>query len=730
MPESHIVKAFRSVEDAFAAGDHYYVTRFGTGFPELHGLSLIMLGNRVGGERILERFNVRSARSMLYRAYACWRDDHLDEARRWIRQARAKGGEDVALDRLEALMARDRFRVVVHSDYVPIQFLNRYLGIAGLDVIITRHLLPDDQNPLPIGAKLASRIPPGPPVDLVLVDDIKLMPQGVAELGAPVIVNPHDHEWYYDTLDQLMGQVDWISSHLTTDAVELGRAFGKFAQPYCNSLPLWSPQAKGLADRLRDTANRRTDILFTGGITTEYYLDKRQRVLPLSALPERHKVVIFEGILPMDRYEAMMRDTKFVMNSVRVSNGWYTRCIDSLSQGAFCLLERGNGPPSLFSDHFDCFQYYNDETLLEDVEALLARYPQIAAKVATQAPQIEAEICDIFPESDELRIRRYFKHMMFVNKVVLADRPVVAKPPQRPIFTSLPETLSRFPSQLARLEELNRPQAPGRAADWLRYAAIQAATPNAVLQPILNTISDGIGHHGKSVGLWYAYALCLAVAGHKAEAKAAFLRLAGNPDLVAEPDEPFPRFLDQKNSFYWVMDARIRARMADCLAPLVPEINVWRSYALAHAANLSLEMGMEKLAGRAMQEAVDALQAAAAEAQRALDLFPHAAYAQRAFLRAAFVLGELGDAGRKAVFLDSYRAVSRTDYTIFHDFAGPAVHLLKGQGEEAEAAELARRLDLFNKRCAINAYHLEPYAELASYFRNYGLVHARSRASA
>jgi hypothetical protein len=717
LPDDKVVDAYASVKEAFAAGDYCYVTRFGSGHAELHGLALLMMGNRIGGERILERFNIRTARAFLYRAFAAWRDDKPDQAQRWIDECKRIGGEETSLARLEDLMARDSFRVVLHSDFTPLRFLERYKSVKGVEFIVTRYLLQDDEGALPIGQPLAAAVPPGPPVDLVIVDDGKMIPSGATQLGAPVVVNIHDHEWYYDTLDQSMPMVDLISAHVTHDHVEVGRPFNRPANIFCQMLPLWAPKAKGLAQRFAETADRSIDILFTGGITSETYFDKRQRVLPLTAIDNKYKVFIYEGILPMEQYEGVMKATRFVMNSVRFSSGWFTRCIDAISQGSLCLMERGGGSQFLFSEYFDCFQYYSDATLLEDVERLLADYDTLIQKVIPQAARLEAEICDLFPEDEDLRIRRYIKNLMFVTRVLRADAPLAgSKLPdgEPPLCTSSPEVFAPYQKQLARLIATITPQGPGRAGDWLRLAAAQAVTAGMGMGTIHQTIGNGLQHHPDSLALWYSYAQTLNLLNAKDDANRYFRSLLDH-ELVLANDDPFPRFIDRQNCFYWVADARIRQRAADCVSPFVAERDVWHGFALAHAADITLEQGLAAAEPQAL------LVDAATTAERSLALFPHTELARRSYLRAAFNLAARGDAQYRNLFLSSFAAASKTDYTIFHDFSAAAVQFLLEQGRRDEAVGVIFRLHLFVGRAQIFPQFLIRYPEILPLFETHNL---------
>lgn len=196
LPTHRIAGAYRSPRHAFDAHDHFHVARCAGDDPELRGCALIMLGNRPGGERILDRHNVRTARACFHRAYAAWVVGDDGEAGRWIAETRRlPDRDDAALDRFSALIAKKAYRVLLHADFTPAERLVDYLAIPDIDVVLTSYRTAFGiSQPVHIGETFTTAIPDGPPIDLVVVDDLKLFPLGVRELGAPVTVLTHDWE--------------------------------------------------------------------------------------------------------------------------------------------------------------------------------------------------------------------------------------------------------------------------------------------------------------------------------------------------------------------------------------------------------------------------------------------------------------------------------------------------------------------------------------------------------
>ena len=94
-----------------------------------------MLGNKVGGDRILDAANIKTARACLYRAYAALGNIPDDSAaRRGIEEGRC-GGKDDRFDRLESLMSKASFRVMFYYDYHNGPFIEGLKNLPGFDVI-------------------------------------------------------------------------------------------------------------------------------------------------------------------------------------------------------------------------------------------------------------------------------------------------------------------------------------------------------------------------------------------------------------------------------------------------------------------------------------------------------------------------------------------------------------------------------------------------------------------
>jgi|GEM_PF-4703262 hypothetical protein len=727
MPAERIVRAHASVEDAFTARDHLYVARFGKDHPELRGCSLILVGNRTGGERVLDRHGIRSGRSFLYRAYAAWRDGAMEEARRWLAEGRAAGGADASLGRLERLMERTSFRIVFHSDYTRRSLLAPYLDIPGFDVLLTYHAIgPGGPGRLPFNAPLASAVPPGPPIDLVLVDGLHSVPVGVNELGAAVVIAAFDQEWQYDTLPRILPEADWLAVNGTTECVEIGKSFDRECDTYCNSIQNISPGINNLRNAFLQN-ERPIDLILTGGVTHDFYRDKRQRIMSLYNISHEFNVAIFEGYLPEEEYISTLSASRFTLMTSRYSNCWSLRVCENLSSGIINLINKEFGGNHLFSEQFDCFQSFGEQNPVADIEAHLRDYPNIRARIIAQADRIEDELRDMSPYGRQ-RATRYFRHLLFVQYVERSGR--IAKETPHPRKTVLPllrdlrqlgarQSPAALAEHLATLIAGARPQGSGSSADWLRLALLQTSTTPPQTHDAVASLENGLRHHPRSLPLHYARALCHLRAGESALAEERFAIVCEAELEIAKTDpsprelEPVPAELELRHQTFWTMDARIRQHSPDVLEPLVPEISVWRSLAFAHRATLALEAGHTARAGEL--------------AQAGLACFERNDVAQRILLRTRYASFLAGDRAAADAFLADYAIFRWMDGLVFHDLAPLAVHIMAESGRHDEAEKLVAEVSLALERILLPARCYALYPEAEPLLERYALPHGALR---
>ncbi|HEU0118530.1 MAG TPA: hypothetical protein VFR09_07845, partial [Alphaproteobacteria bacterium] len=185
LPMHKLRAAYASVEDAFDAHDYLYVARFVGDDPELRGCALLLLGNRVGGERILDQNKIETARSYYYRFYAAWCDDDLSLAQEYLNHARRRGGDTEKLDRLEHLINKKSFRVLLHWDFHNSTVWKPFKELPGVEAVVSRYMSSDDVIMVPVGQPVSSAI--SGPFDLIILDDVKMVPLGLKEFRAPVI---------------------------------------------------------------------------------------------------------------------------------------------------------------------------------------------------------------------------------------------------------------------------------------------------------------------------------------------------------------------------------------------------------------------------------------------------------------------------------------------------------------------------------------------------------------
>lgn len=737
LTENKLASLHLTPEAAFDAGDYLYVARFGDNQPELKGLALIMLGNRAGGEKVLDHHDIRTGRASLYRAFAAWQAGDATEARRWIAEAHRAGADTAKLTAFERLLARDRFRVVLHADFSTDEVMDFYRDLPAIDVVQTRMVGRETGVPLRFSQKLSEVVPSGLPVDLVLIDDLKMLPLGVAELGAPVVVSVHDHEWYYDLLDSVMPEVDCLTVNSSLEGLELGRAFGTDAFSQCHVMPFMPPEIKGMAARFVETRQRHIDLLFTGGIIHDFYRDKRQRILGLAELDSDLNIALIEGHLDKGEYFRLLHSSRFSAVSVRLANYGSTRCVDIVCQGTIALVERECGFPYMFSEIFPCFQTYRNEFVQADILAHLRNYPALIAAMIPKAAQLEREMADLFCTGRE-RAARYIRFLLFVTQVErLGRRKPAVRPPRHLIPFHFAEVFSSLPEQLdALLDQWDTNKAGDTVATWQRRATAMAVKTGPDRGPVLTEVENGLAHHPSSLALLYMRAMLRRRLGEDSAASEDLRAIVDGP-LTLEGNETFPWDLDPLHGCYWPMDARIRSRCRG-LAPLVPEIQVWRSFACSHLADIAVNAGLAVLAEDSGEESLDsltrrleaiaALNRAAVWAQEGRTLFAANDQALRSLLRTAYALYSFFSLIPWAeVFLNLFTDSLATDPLIFHDFAAMAVDMLHHQSRNKEAETLVDRYRQFHARALLPDHSFTLYPETEALLDLYKLPHGHLR---
>jgi hypothetical protein len=701
VPARRFKGLYPSIEAAFAAHDHMYVVRFGAEHPELHGCALIMLGNRVGGERILDRHDVCTARACLYRAFGAWQDQNIEEARRWIAEGHRMGSDDVRFERLAKLIERQSFRMVFHSDFDGDHVLNLFRNMPGFDVVITRTLQPDGPGTLPIDKPLASIIPPGPPIDFILLDDFKLVPLGIGDLGAPVIANMHDHEWYYEFLDHVMSDIDWVQTIASGEIVEFKEAFDVGAINYFYPLILKTPDSVPLSKKFSDPGTRTIDLLSTGGIWHDFYRYKRQDILSLTQLDDRFAVRILGSYLSLDEFWQQQRNARFTIASSRSGNYCSTRALESLSCGALHLIEEENCFPYLFSEPFACFPVYRRNHVLKDVENHLHRYDEIMQQLQPQLPQLDAEFASVFQKDETNRVLRYLRHLLFMVQVDNDGKrkPSAAAAPRRDrVYMNEHDYLLRAPAQMDRfIRQTRPPDFLRRALAMSRKFFVQDKPPPEDVKILIDTLAEGLAVFPDSLALHYTIGLWQRLLGSDEAADKSFAGVTSG-QLRLLPDDPVWTRCSPLNSLYWVNDAHIRARCPKGTEPLASAEHVLISYAWANRADILLQQAQEHSRAGRKAEAIADLLTVTTYVQKALDLFLCNDGAQRVYLFAALGLASLGRDEWGDIFLSSFEIACHNEYAFMTDFAMPAAQLLMQRQRLPEAKALLHNLKRYMDR--------------------------------
>ncbi len=762
LPEPQLSRLYPSAEAAFNARDYLYAARYGRSNPEIHGCALLMLGNQVGGERVLDRANVRTTRSFLHRARLAWANQDHAEARRWIAEGRAMGGMDDLFDRFEALMAREKFRIVMYSDHMSEKQIQAYRHNPTLDVVGVQQMAMNSHTLLPLGHSIASVVPPGPPIDLALIQDFRVFPLGVRDLAAPVVVMAYDLEWTYDYIDELMPEVDSVSLALSGDHCELSEGFAANCAVDGHLIHYNFPDCRGMSRRFLESAGRSLDLLSTGTLTLDVFRDKRHLFPALTVLEERFNVHLLSGRLELADYWQLLKTTRFSIAMVRGANAWQTRCLEQTSQGVISLIPQEHAQQYIYSETFACFQPFTNDTIGEDITDALGRYDAIMAELTPQLPQLEAETVSLFP-AYEISSTRYIRTLLFRAYVEEAGQFKAQRPnpsaPRRSVPCNTPLELMRNTAQMAAMTELTRPLDKGRPADWVRLAEARFAplkdgverawileSPK-IYYTAIAALEEGLGYHPTSLALRYALAVACRKIGKITEAHALFEALIAGDDSVS-PDDLFPRLFDTWHGYFWIGDSRIRER-ASSLSPLVPERDVWISYAHSHLAGMALETALEhrgtaeSLApvadgkDEAIINALVGLVTALKACESALSLLAYNDVAQRLYLRTLYFLtlmtsddhaapivtplGKMKDWSEP--FLAAFAIGRGNDLFILNDFGCQAydIMLRKGQVEEAEAVR--HDLMLSHRRLLVDRSSYTLFPEVAALLGRYDLPH-------
>jgi hypothetical protein len=705
----------KSLEGAFAERDYLYVVRYGQENPELHGCALILLGNQVGGKLVLERGDVKTARSFLYRAFGHWRDGDEAGAARWLAEARRAGGEEERVGRAEALFAQSRFHMVLHSDFASGPQLEPFRAMDGIEVTFGRMLPTQEMVPnLAFGQPLSDLVPPGKPVDLVLLNDLYLCPVGLDRLGAPVVAATNDQERYYEVIDEVKDEIDLLMIHTGWELLDLARPLGIPATTYPHWIANRVPKASGIHTAFAQARSRSWDLVVTGGLTADIYHDKRGRILRLAKMAPEINIMVSEHRLPADEYDQLLGDTRFTIGASRAINYTGSRFFESLSKGALHLVDEENATPYLFSRPFACFPVYRNAQAWQDVEAHLRNYDGLMDAFLPQIPDLEAEVLSMMPDDETQRARRFVRHLLFTTRVEMAPRP--PRPPSSRTWVPAMEPylfLGNPDGARAAIEQTPPPY-------WGRRAHLNIVLyePDSA-QNFFNTVLQGLQQFPRCAALNYARALMLKHSNYRAEADQAFAEIAEGLHHPRRA-EAFPSLIDKINGPYWLADARIRDRMMGGDTDS-HELALWRSYALNHRADMAITAA---LAAEGTQAAVQFARAQALM-DRSLSLVPHNEAAQRLYLRALYGLWSSDVREFGAVFLENFHNAVQNDYLIFYDFAPLAVHVLVCQGKADEARAILEERAVYETRLKLWSNQYTLYPELVPVLDRYGIPHVR-----
>ena len=645
---------YKSAEEAFSAYDFIYAARYAD-TAELRGCALLMLGNRVGGNRVLDKDNVQTPRACFYRAYAAWQDDDAAEASRWVAEARAAGSGDLRLDLLTTLMDRRSFKVLFHWDVHNVRLLEPFKALPDIEVAVTRQFPVEGPRKLSFGQPLHEALPDGFTPDLIILDDLKMVPVGIGDVGAPVVALIHDIEWYYDLLPHIVPEIDMLSVAATSEMVEAGRAFGVFAAtclfPAHLSLPEFS-----VSETLQDLTSRTVDLFYSGSLRHDFYRFKKQSVLPLMQLGKKFNIEIEDKFYPLDVLWQKKRQSRFTLMTSRNCNYLATRAIESVACGAIHLTEEEDGMPYLFSERFDCFQIYRRDHIVADVENHLRHYDRLIRAFKMQLPQFEAEFRSVLPLNAKKRAQRYLRYVLFMTYVEGARRrPGVNTDRQTVYLNEYDRLKGKLVDVVARFREQALCQSPLRRAFAERsFAGAQEKSAEETGRIFAKVLEQGLKDEPKSLALHHALGISQMQLEELDEAEQTFAKMTAGGLHLSEDDPP-PVDLGRLNSFYWVNDARIRARCPETATALVSPEQIYISYAWANRADIALRR-------KNFKDAAD-------YANRSLSIFSYNEDVQRLYLHALLGLASGGDKQAEQEYHEAFQVACRNDYSILDDFS-------------------------------------------------------------
>jgi hypothetical protein len=727
IPFQRLKNIYASIEAAFATYDYAYVARFGADNPELWGCALIMLGNRIGGERILDRHNISTAQACLYRAFAAWQYEDAKEARRWIAEGRKRDQTDPRFDRLDALMKRSSFRIVLCCGFHEDDSLAGFQDLPDFDVVFARQLQGHGKGFFLIGDPVSSVVPPGQKIDFVLLDDLMVPPIGMADLGAPVIVNAHDHEWYYEYAGSLAAEIDLVTVLNTSEAVELNRGLGLKTAFQFFPMHIGMAPDCDIAKAFASSEPRSIDLLQTGTICSDPYRHKRREILNLTQIDNKFSIKFVESYFRPQTYWQLQRDARFSMTSCRASNLLGNRPVESLSCGTLHMVEEDNAFPYLFSEMFHCFPVYRNEHVVPDIEAHLYNYEGIIGKLRPQLPQLHAEFSAMFQNDQKARTQRCLRSLLFLLNV----QGIAAKKTEQPVSKRTMtycydyDFFLRYPDQLKRIiEQTPPPHFLRQALAKGRLALAQNKTKVESLKTLTEALQQALKEIPDSLAINYTLGMCLRLLDCPDEAEPYFAAVTEDK-LRLYPHEPVTTKLGWFNSPYWVCDARIREACAGHVEPLVSVKDVWTAYAWANRADIILQRALNHHWQNEEIQAEQMLRQAAEQAKKSIEIFPYNDAAQRVYLRAAFALSSLGYAEWGDDFIESFTIARDNDALFLHDFAACTVHLLMERRREAEAHKIKDELDRFLQCATLHPWHVALYPEAIPLLYKYKMAHSK-----
>ena len=717
LPVHEFQNIHASLEDAFVAHDYLYVARFGRENPEIHGCSLILLGNMVGGEGILDKNDIRTARSCLYRAYGHWRDGNSDEAHRWLAEGRKIGGEESRIARAEALFSRTNFHIVLHSDFASADRLRPFQQVEGVNITLSRMINAQGQSAnLEFGESIKARIAAGTHVDLVIVNDLWMLPVGLRDLGATVVVTTNDHERYIEMIDEVRSEIDLLSFHQSSEITDISRPFNIPSTMFPFLIANDIPKLKGLSKEFLTGRQRSWDLVATGGMTPDMYRDKRQRIAPLAKLPRDFKVLIDENRLSNDNYDALLLESKVSITASRATNYYSARMYESLSKGALQLVDEKSGIPFFFSEEFKCFPVYTFDNACRDVESHLHNYDNIIQSFLPQVGRLESEMLSLMPDDDVIRAQRFLRHILFATEVEMKRKTAPVTSARTWVPVNDPMYVLGMPDQVRRII------AHTPSPFWIRKAMLELVLPEAsAIQRIYNTVIQGLAEFPTCLSLQYTLALILRIANQVTEADKLFADIT-NGLFHLRNNESFPSHLDKINGNYWIADAKIRDRKASDLT-LTCERAVWQSYAMNQRADLAINRALSANG----HEAVSEYTRASILMERSLDMVPHNESSPRIYLRAIFGLWSCGITECAERFLENFRIATTNDYTIFYDFSPMAIHIMSSNGDKTGVQSIADERSLYEQRLKLLPTHYHLYPEVIPLLEMHKIAHVNSQ---